>query len=174
MRRALASGVVAVLAATLLAGPAVADEVDASSAVTFPVEDIVGEVRDLTFPEANLDGSVTDFGDEIVLAADVFFAYNDHTLNERAHQELATVAEKLRGAGSASSLTVTGYTDSTGTASHNQGLSERRAQSVQGALEALVPDVAITAAGKGASDPVADNDTDEGRALNRRVVISAG
>ena len=87
--------------------------------------------------------------------------------------ELAAVAEKLRGSGS-TALTVTGHTDSTGTASHNQGLSERRARSVTTALEALVPGVAITAVGKGASEPVADNDTDEGRALNRRVVIATG
>lgn len=173
LRRVVASGIVVGLGVTVLAGPVLAETVDPSRASVFPVEDIVGEVHDLTFPEANIDGSVTDFGDEIVLAADVFFAYNDDALNERAQQELAAVAEKLRGSGS-TALTVTGHTDSTGTASHNQGLSERRARSVTTALEALVPGVAITAVGKGASEPVADNDTDEGRALNRRVVIATG
>ena len=63
-----------------------------------------------------------------------------------------------------------GHTDSTGSEEHNQGLSERRAQSVVNYLVGVGVDASrITALGYGENHPVADNDTTEGRSLNRRV-----
>jgi OOP family OmpA-OmpF porin len=65
---------------------------------------------------------------------------------------------------------IAGHTDSVGTDEYNQGLSDRRARSV---LKYLVEHGAsadmLTAKGYGESEPVADNETDEGRARNRRV-----
>jgi OOP family OmpA-OmpF porin len=67
---------------------------------------------------------------------------------------------------------VDGYTDSTGTAHYNQGLSERRAQAVADYLTSNGIGVhRLTVKGYGADNPVADNKTAEGRAHNRRVVI---
>ncbi|WP_330647215.1 type IVB secretion system protein IcmH/DotU (plasmid) [Thioclava litoralis] len=74
-------------------------------------------------------------------------------------------------------IRVVGHTDSVpmsgrGRFKTNQALSEARAQTVAGVLEGLVKDPArISAEGKGATDPVADNKTAEGRARNRRVEI---
>lgn len=68
------------------------------------------------------------------------------------------------------SLEIQGHTDATGTDERNQTLSAARAQAVKLALELFgVPTAAMRARGYGASMPVADNDTEQGRQLNRRV-----
>ncbi|MDT4885035.1 Outer membrane protein A [compost metagenome] len=65
-----------------------------------------------------------------------------------------------------------GHTDNVGSDHYNQGLSERRAQSVADFLASQgVPADKLTSQGLGESQPVADNDSDEGRAQNRRVEI---
>ena len=65
-----------------------------------------------------------------------------------------------------------GHTDNVGDEAYNQTLSERRAQAVVDYLAAKgVASGRIKAVGYGASKPVADNSTEEGRAQNRRVTI---
>jgi outer membrane protein OmpA-like peptidoglycan-associated protein len=68
---------------------------------------------------------------------------------------------------------VVGYTDSRGSAKHNQKLSENRAEAVKKYLvgEGPIAGEMITSEGKGAADPVGDNKTPEGQFLNRRVEI---
>jgi outer membrane protein OmpA-like peptidoglycan-associated protein len=67
---------------------------------------------------------------------------------------------------------IEGYTDSTGTQAYNQGLSERRAESVSGYLSAHgVSSARISASGRGMNDPVSANDTATGRQQNRRVEV---
>ena len=69
-------------------------------------------------------------------------------------------------------MRVDGYTDSVGTDKYNQGLSERRANAVMSHLvDRGVSASRLTATGYGESNPVASNDTAEGRALNRRVEL---
>ena len=67
-------------------------------------------------------------------------------------------------------LVIYGYTDSTGTVEHNQTLSEQRAASVKAYLSSkgIVVD-RFTISGMGIADPIATNDTPEGRVENRRV-----
>jgi OOP family OmpA-OmpF porin len=67
---------------------------------------------------------------------------------------------------------VDGYTDSTGSAAYNKGLSERRAQAVADYLTSNgVGEHRLAVKGFGQDNPVADNKTAEGRAHNRRVVL---
>ncbi|RTZ16199.1 OmpA family protein [Vibrio aquaticus] len=67
---------------------------------------------------------------------------------------------------------VTGYTDSSGAASYNQMLSEKRAQSVANTLEEKGIEASrIAVSGEGENNPIASNETREGRAQNRRVEI---
>lgn len=68
---------------------------------------------------------------------------------------------------------ISGHTDSVGDTESNQGLSERRAEAVRTALQtAGIPaDVKLTTSGRGETQPIATNDTEKGRALNRRVEI---
>jgi hypothetical protein len=69
-------------------------------------------------------------------------------------------------------LKVEGHTDSTSTAEHNQQLSERRANAVKAYLvTAGIDPSRLTSAGYGATQPVAPNDTELGRAQNRRVEL---
>lgn len=69
-------------------------------------------------------------------------------------------------------VTVVGHTDSSGTDSYNQDLSVRRAEAVVGELASRgVPDSIMRAEGQGESAPRADNATESGRQLNRRVEI---
>ena len=69
-------------------------------------------------------------------------------------------------------ITIEGHTDSTGTAPHNQVLSERRAAAVKDYLAGKgVAAARLASAGFGQSKPVADNATELGRARNRRVEL---
>ena len=67
-------------------------------------------------------------------------------------------------------FSVEGHTDSTGNATSNQTLSEQRSQAIVAKLVELgIAKDRLTAVGKGQNSPIADNNTDEGRAKNRRV-----
>jgi outer membrane protein OmpA-like peptidoglycan-associated protein len=70
-------------------------------------------------------------------------------------------------------IEIDGYTDNSGTAAYNEKLSERRAEAVKGYLvkEAGVDSSRISAIGRGESNPVADNSSEQGRFENRRVEI---
>jgi len=69
-------------------------------------------------------------------------------------------------------LTIVGHTDDTGSNTHNQALSERRATSVAQYLDGKdVNPLRLAVSGKGETQPVASNRTDAGRELNRRVEI---
>ncbi|MBP1657911.1 MAG: OmpA family protein [Bacteroidetes bacterium] len=69
-------------------------------------------------------------------------------------------------------LTIEGHTDATGSDTHNQTLSQKRAESVAAFLRSGGIDAGrLTTAGFGKSKPVADNDTELGRAQNRRVEL---
>jgi outer membrane protein OmpA-like peptidoglycan-associated protein len=67
---------------------------------------------------------------------------------------------------------VAGHTDSTGNPGHNMTLSQRRAQSVEAYLgDRGVARARLSAEGRGETQPVASNATEEGRSQNRRVEI---
>ena len=74
---------------------------------------------------------------------------------------------------SALKIQITGHTDSTGDANANQSLSERRAKTVAQTLAEKygVDPKHLTAKGYGAEQPLATNDTEQGRAINRRVEL---
>ena len=70
-------------------------------------------------------------------------------------------------------IVIRGYTDSTGPEEYNQKLSERRAQAVYDYLSSKgISGERMKTMAYGESDPVADNGTAQGRALNRRAEIS--
>lgn len=69
-------------------------------------------------------------------------------------------------------VTVTGHTDSRGSEAYNQKLSEQRAQAVAQEIVAQGIELSrVTAEGKGELEPIASNDTETGREMNRRVEI---
>ncbi|PAU58901.1 OmpA family protein [Pseudomonas sp. PICF141] len=107
----------------------------------------------------------------ITLNGNVLFAYNQSELMPQARSELDSLMAKLQNADVAS-IKVIGHTDSQGSDAYNQKLSERRASSVAAYLlsQGVAPNK-LTSEGRGESQPVADNDTEEGRAQNRRVEL---
>ncbi|WP_339493704.1 OmpA family protein [Pseudomonas sp. RA_105y_Pfl2_P56] len=104
-------------------------------------------------------------------AGDVLFDFDKSDLTPAAKSQLDTLMDKLRNA-DVVSIKVIGHTDSKGSDAYNQALSERRASSVAAYLlsQGLAPNK-LTSEGRGESEPVADNATDEGRAKNRRVEL---
>lgn len=101
----------------------------------------------------------------------VMFAFDSAELTPAARERLQSLLPRLNEPGVAS-VKVIGFTDSVGSDSYNQGLSERRASSVAEYLigHGLAPNK-VTSQGRGEADPIADNDSDEGRARNRRVEL---
>src|SRR5947209_13067699 len=107
----------------------------------------------------------------IVNMSDVLFDTGSFTLKPGAREKLAKISGVLL-AHSGLTLQIEGHTDSVGGDEFNQQLSERRADSVRDFLaEQGVPGSSITARGFGKTQPVASNDTIEGRQRNRRVEL---
>jgi outer membrane protein OmpA-like peptidoglycan-associated protein len=99
----------------------------------------------------------------------LLFATDSTTLEPQSTEQLTAVAGILK-AYPAVHLTIGGYTDNTGDASHNQKLSQGRADSVVAQLESMgIASDRLVAKGYGAEHPVGDNSTPDGRALNRRI-----
>lgn len=107
----------------------------------------------------------------IVNMSDVLFDTGSYTLKPGAREKLAKISGILL-AHPGLTLQIEGHTDSVGSDEFNQQLSERRADSVRDFLaEQGVPVSSITARGFGKTQPVASNDTPEGRQRNRRVEL---
>ncbi len=101
----------------------------------------------------------------------VTFDFGKADLKPQFYPALNNVASTLREYNQ-TIVEVSGHTDSVGSDSANQALSERRAASVGHYLQAQgVQSARLELVGFGESRPVASNDTDSGRALNRRVEI---
>ncbi len=109
---------------------------------------------------------------QLVMPGDVTFETNSASLDSKFFDVLDSVATVLQEYKS-TLVTVAGYTDSTGAADYNQKLSEKRATAVALYLNSRgVASERLAAVGHGEAQPVAGNDTVEGRAKNRRVEIT--
>ncbi|KNH43284.1 OmpA family protein [Pseudomonas lini] len=119
----------------------------------------------------SLNAKQTDRG-TLVTFGDVLFATNKADLKSNGLVNINKLAQFLQENPDRKAI-VEGYTDSTGSASYNQSLSERRATSVQVALIKMGVDPArIVAQGYGKEYPVAENSSVSGRAMNRRVEVT--
>ena len=155
--------------------------------VTAPVEDVVvvqEEVIVVVDNDYDKDGVTNDkdlcpntpIGVKVdangcpkVVTLEVNFAFNSFEIAEKYMPEIRKAGDFLMKNPDYSAV-LKGYTDSIGTDAYNMVLSERRAQSVMQALEVLgVNPDQLKAIGYGKSDPIATNETSEGRAQNRRV-----
>ena len=117
--------------------------------------------------------SVTRNGDNIILnmPGNITFATDSSNISADFYSVLDSVALVINEF-EKTYIDIYGYTDSTGSEAYNQTLSEKRASSVARYLESQkVVSQRIVTRGKGESNPVASNDTPEGRSLNRRVEI---
>jgi OmpA-OmpF porin, OOP family len=104
----------------------------------------------------------------------VYFDTGKYNLSPRAKEELCATAASAEATDNALMLVV-GYTDSVGDEEYNQILSEKRASSVINYLQQACrwkPYRMLTPTGMAESDPLASNDTEEGKAQNRRVSVN--
>jgi len=108
----------------------------------------------------------------LTFKSDVLFDVNSATLKPGAYDEINRVSNVLNQYPQ-TNIMIAGHTDSTGSESHNQQLSERRAEAVKNALMGNgVSPMRMRTIGYGESRPIADNSTEFGRQLNRRVEIT--
>ncbi|GGE69458.1 OmpA family protein [Massilia psychrophila] len=119
---------------------------------------------------ADLQAKKTERG-MIITIGDVLFGTDQARLTPNGMNTVQKLADVLTQNPSRTVL-VEGFTDSTGSAAHNQDLSERRAASVATALTGMsIPPQRVAMRGYGQSYPVAGNDSASARQLNRRVEI---
>lgn len=109
--------------------------------------------------------------DARVTLKNIFFDFDKYTLQPESTVELDKLVQFL-GLNPALKIQIDGYTDSVGSAAHNLALSQQRADAVVHYLtQHGIGAGRLGAKGYGSSHPVASNDTDEGRALNRRTEL---
>ncbi|MCA3260241.1 MAG: OmpA family protein, partial [Rubrivivax sp.] len=109
--------------------------------------------------------------EKVTFAADAFFDFDKSVLKPEAQAKLADLVDKTK-AISLEVVIAVGHTDSVGEGAYNQRLSVARADAVKNFLIGKgIEKNRIYTEGKGASQPVADNKTAEGRAKNRRVEV---
>ena len=107
----------------------------------------------------------------LTFKSDFTFDVNSTSIRPGLYAELDRVAQVLSSYPQTTIL-IAGHTDSTGSESYNQQLSERRAQSVKNALvQRGIEAGRIQAVGYGETSPIADNNTESGRQQNRRVEV---
>jgi outer membrane protein OmpA-like peptidoglycan-associated protein len=129
--------------------------------------------REMRARTAGTDVQVVRQGDDLLLniPSGINFAYNSANVEPQFRTTLDRVASVLADYDQ-TYIDVYGHTDSTGSDSYNQGLSERRAMSVADYLSGHgVKPARIATRGFGETQPIASNETEEGRAANRRVEI---
>ena len=101
----------------------------------------------------------------------ILFDVNQTALKSAAQSNLTNLATSLTN-NPQTNILIVGHTDNTGSASLNQDLSVRRAESVKAYIASHgVGSGRLTTQGKGFNEPIADNTTESGRAQNRRVEI---
>ncbi|WP_412551436.1 OmpA family protein [Shimia sp. MIT910701] len=138
---------------------------------------IIGNVLDKQEAElrAQLDDDVRieNTGDRLILTLpqDILFDVDSYSVNASLQDDLAKVATSLEKYPD-STVQILGHTDNTGSASHNQTLSERRANAVADVLLTNgVPVSRVDTIGRGEDQPIASNLDEDGRRQNRRVEI---
>jgi outer membrane protein OmpA-like peptidoglycan-associated protein len=107
----------------------------------------------------------------ITLPGNVLFEVNKAELKGPARERLNQVADALKNV-EGREITIVGHTDSSGPADYNMELSEKRADAVRDHLVSRgIPEDLIKSEGRGEESPIADNESPEGRANNRRVEL---
>lgn len=108
---------------------------------------------------------------KLTFGTGLLFDFDSASLRSEARTHLSNLAQSLR-ENANTHVVIVGHADSVGTEAYNQELSERRAAAAARVLreEGVAAD-RIESEGRGETDPVADNRTEEGRQRNRRVEV---
>lgn len=146
----------------------IASQVDAISEA--PVLPLEGYTRQL---EGSVEVIESTEQVEIRLAGDVLFATGSAELSPAATQAIDAAVATIESY-DGGTIDIVGHTDDVGDDASNQVLSEQRAASVSAALTDQVPSdgFEFESAGRGETEPLLPNDSDENRQLNRRVTLT--
>lgn len=122
-----------------------------------------------------LEGAqVSRVGEGIAVTFDsgILFPFDSAALTTEARSNLRKLADSLQ-AEARTNVMIVGHTDSDGSDSYNQQLSERRGRSAEDYLSSLgVASSRLASRGRGEAEPIASNGTEEGRRQNRRVEVA--
>ncbi|HEV8577621.1 MAG TPA: OmpA family protein [Thermoanaerobaculia bacterium] len=167
-------GAAAGAAAAVIKGEREADEILAGAAIGAVIGGGIGAYMDAQQEKlAHIPGTTVERVDDDTLLvhfeSDVLFNVDSAALDSSGRSTLEDVSGVINQYNK-TAVVVQGHTDSTGSEEHNQALSERRASSVRGYLVSRgVDDDRVAAVGMGEGYPVASNESESGRQLNRRV-----
>lgn len=135
----------------------------------FPVERLEDEV---TKEVVKTTRRVIVAADKVEIREKIQFRHNESVIESSSDSLLDEIASVIRANPQLKRLRIEGHASAEGDASANRKLSEARAQAVRDQLVARgVPEDVLEAEGYGADNPIATNDTEEGREKNRRVEI---
>ena len=124
--------------------------------------------------QQNIPGAIVERvgeGIQVTFASGLLFEFDSDVIRGNARSNLDALADNLNKY-SKRDLLIVGHTDAIGTSWYNQDLSERRAASASRYLRSRGVDSQIVTRGRGEDEPVATNDTEEGRSRNRRVEVA--
>lgn len=108
---------------------------------------------------------------QVTFASGILFDFNSSTLTDQSKEALSAFATMMQDLPN-TDITILGHTDNVGTAEANQKVSQKRADAVKKYLKSCgMNDANLYSLGQSFDQPVASNDTEEGRAQNRRVEI---
>ena len=112
--------------------------------------------------------------DRIEVNETILFAFNEATIAPESYGLLDEIAKVVQTHPELTKIRIEGHTDSVGSKSYNLGLSKRRAAAVMQYLTTKggIENTRLVSEGYGMDKPIADNDSDEGRAKNRRVAFT--
>ena len=120
----------------------------------------------------NADVERVGEGIKVTFDSGILFDFDSDALREEARANLREFAGSMREF-EETNILVVGHTDAKGSEEYNQRLSDRRAESATNYLvgQGMSPD-RLTSVGRGETEPVASNETEEGRQQNRRVEVA--
>ncbi len=136
------------------------------------IEDmIVKHIPKEVVKEVAVDRYIRAISENRLVLVGVNFAFDKSDLLPESYPVLDKAVQLLNDRADAN-VEIQGYTDYIGTVDYNQQLSVERAQTVKAYLVSKgIAETRLTTVGYGKGNPVADNDTEEGRAMNRRIVF---
>ena len=168
------SKITAMLSVLLVSAPTTAKKLTTSNLRDNAMRTTAVEVDGTEIEQLEIAKEEKDANNNNVIVLDtnqLKFDFNSATIKE----EYTPMLEKLKNYIEAKNekISITGYTDSKGTKEYNKELSLRRAESLEEKLIelGLSPEKIIETKGNGDNNPIASNDTEEGRSANRRIEV---
>ena len=165
------SKITAMLSVLLVSAPTTAKKITTSNLRDNTMRSTAVEVDGTNVDNLEISKSENDPDVVVLDTSKLKFDFNSATIKDEYNPVLKKLKDYIESKDC--KISITGYTDSKGTKEYNRELSLRRAESVEEKLIdlGLPPEKVIETKGNGDKNPVASNDTEEGRSANRRIEI---